>query len=233
VLLIVALFTALRLFRPSPQPAANAHTVEHLEFAALAPGFNDLPVEERIAALRLLFDSMRGRRTSDEDALRIARFSASLVGERRDQLDENMGRLITDVLDQIAREPARGPLDSPTERLRHAERQIVRIGEIIAAATGENEDRTPQERVEEARRHARAMDEAVRSGQITAEGAGGFFGHLTQSVNRHGQPQQKARIPPAVRGMFRAARGQDPATGEPVRYRRARSTPPRPRRRRL
>lgn len=183
-----------------------------LDYALLSGDFNALPLQERLELLQDLIERMKNM--SSEDSVFLAAFAAQIEGEIREQLEENVARLVVDVWDEHSLDYSRVP---PEGREEYLEDVFVEMSEMLEGLAGETRDVTPEERIQEVRRQADRDIERQREGRgANARQLGRLTAFLEEGIGDHATPQERVRGQAMLRDMTRMLRGQDPLTGEPL-----------------
>lgn len=214
VLLIGGGIGAYYVFRPYPEPDYRYAPIDELfTFTLLKDEFNRLSIERRLELLAILRERIQGM--SGSESMLLAAFAAGIMGQARDQIEENVSRLAIDIWDQYA---ARYESVPPEERDAYLDTTYVEFYKQMAVLSGDTVTRSDEDILREGRREAERGYDWLRSGQ----GPGGrmlgrTFDVMYNNVGSHSTPQQRARGTLLVRDMTRRFRGQDIATGRPLR----------------
>lgn len=158
------------------------------------PDFNKLPMEERMKFLLELADRFRNLEPSESAA--AAAFLAAIVGPAREQLHENARVLVKDILVQ----GAAGYMEVPeSERGAYIDRWLaewMRTGERLV--DGEEQKRTDDDRLEEARKDMRRNRERIaeRGGAPSASdrSASRFMDFWQTEVEQASSPKEQGQI---------------------------------------
>lgn len=209
-LLAIVAVAAYFVLRPMPVPDyENARIDTLMNFTLLQDEFNRLPLERRLELVGILIKRLDGMGSSD--SLMLAAFAGSIRGKAREQLEANASRLAIDLWDSLAVEYQDVPADQREYFLADA---FVRFEETLEMMGGEVRDRTPEERLERARRNAQRDQEAIQSGRgPPARVMGRVFEVMNNNVGSHASPVQRRRGELLMRDMTRFLRGQDTGGG--------------------
>jgi hypothetical protein len=181
-------------FRPPPS-IFDSPVDDVLGYFAL-DDFSQLPVEERIRFLRDLADRFRGM--SQSDSATMAAFLAGLAGPAREQATQNARLLAKDVLSQGANDYFSLP---ESERGKFIDEWMVKwlkTGERIA--TGEDSDKSDEERLAEIREQsARGRERSAnrpmdRMPSLTEDGAMRFLDFWESDVEKASTPKEQGQI---------------------------------------
>lgn len=211
VILAISLYF---LLRPYPQPDyATADIDELFNFTLLKDEFNRLPIDERLRLLAMLRERIE-KMGAGESAL-LAAFAAGIGGQAREQLAENISRLMVDIWDKGAADYPKVPEE---DRPVYLESTFVSIARAMQTLAGEEPRETDDELVAQAKRDAARGQQDIQSGR----GPGGrelgrVFDVLNTGVGSHANPEQRSRGQVMMRDMMRQLRGQDLKTGKPLR----------------
>ncbi|MEN0020690.1 MAG: hypothetical protein AAF747_07400 [Planctomycetota bacterium] len=183
VMMSVGSASAYLVLRPVPTPDyMDDPLADVLDYTLLTPDFNNLPVERRIELLGELV-----RRLGDLDtggSLAMAQFAAAIEGPMREQLEENMNRLVIDAVDMFASEYQDVPAEDREEFLNQAMVRMVRLAEPFDPGLADVSD---EEILEDARRDARRNAQAMERGWVSPNQASRMlafgFRRGTQSSN--------------------------------------------------
>jgi hypothetical protein len=202
------------ILRPYPQPDyAEADIDELFNFTLLKEEFNRLPIDRRLELLAMLRARIEAM-GAGESAL-LAAFAAGIGGRARDQLEENISKLMIDIWDQHAADyPSIPEGDKPG----YLEDTFVEIARAMQTVAGDAPSETDAELVadvkEQARRDRKAMEEGHGPG---ARELSRIFDVMNNNVGGNASPQQRSRGQVMMRDMMRQFRGQDLRTGKPLR----------------
>lgn len=193
------------VFRPMPVPDYENDRIDTLmNFTLLQSEFNNLPLERRLELVGMLIQRLEGMNSSD--SLMLAAFAGSIRGEARKQLEENASRLAIELWDSLASEYQGVAEDSREQYLAEA---FVKFETTLEMMGGDVRDRSPEERLERAKRQAQRDQEAIQSGQgPPARIMGRMFEVMNNNVGQHANPLERRRGELLMRDMTRFLRGQ-------------------------
>ena len=202
--------------RPLPNIAEDPMD-EVMDYVLLSEDFNRLSIEKRLELVKDLID--RVKTMSGEDSAMLAMFAASIEREMRRQREQNVKRLAVDVMDKYAQDYEGVPPDSAPEFL---DEKIVEFTRMMEEISGERSGlpEDPDERLAALRRQAQRDQEFARENapkQMNQERVGNFIGVLRRDAEQVAGPEQRGRVTRFMRDVTRHLRGQDVATGKPVR----------------
>lgn len=202
------------LLRPYPQPDYSTAGIDELfNFTLMKDEFNRLPIQKRLELLAMLRARIE-KMGAGESAL-LAAFAAGIGGQARDQLEENISKLMVDIWDQHAAEYTRVPAaDRPT----YLDTTFISIVRAMQTVAGDTPRETDDQLLASARSDAQRGRQEIQSGR----GPGGrelgrLFDILNNGVGSHAAPEQRSRGQVMMRDMMRQIRGQDLQTGKPLR----------------
>ncbi len=203
-LLVILAASAYFVFRPTPVPDyENARIDTIMNFTLLQSEFNELPLERRLELVGMLIQRMESMNSSD--SLMLAAFAGSIRGKAREQLEENASRLAIELWDSMAVEYQGVPEAQRDEYLAEA---FVRFETTLEMMGGEVRDRTPEERLERARRQAQRDEQAIKDGQgPPARIMGRVFDVMNNNIGQHASPLERRRGELLMRDMTRFLRG--------------------------
>lgn len=209
-LLVISAVAAYFVLRPMPVPDYENGRIDTLmNFTLLQEEFNRLPLERRLELVGTLIKRLDGM--SGSDSLMLAAFAGSIRGKAREQLEANASRLAIDLWDSLASEYQNVPVDQREYYLADA---FVRFEQTMEMMAGDVRERTPEERLERARRNAQRDQQAIQSGQgPPARIMGRAFDVMNNNVGSHASPMQRRRGELLMRDMTRFLRGQDVGGG--------------------
>ncbi|MEZ6233361.1 MAG: hypothetical protein R3B68_04145 [Phycisphaerales bacterium] len=196
----VGTWLAVRMQPPPNYQTARIDLI--FDYTLLTDDFNRLPIEER---QRLVGELIR--RVSDLDSSEsgmLAAFAAGIYGKAREQLEENVSRLMIDTVDRQASQYVNVPPEQRGEFLDQAVLDLMRTVELMG---GRVDDRPDSERLADARQQAQRDQEALQSGEFSARAAGTMFLVLDRGIGEHASAHQKARVSNMLRDMTRHLRG--------------------------
>jgi len=213
VLLVLGGGAGLYLWlRPVPQPDYLIDDLDDvLGYTFLTDGFNNLPLQERLALIKDLVRRIQGMGSSDSALM--AAFAAGITGEARDKLRKNIERLGIDLWDDYAKRYADVPPDKREEWLDDA---FVDFSKQMEEIAGQPRNKTKEERLAEARKNAQRGQEIARERDRGMNGqfASGIYGVVNKG-SEQATPGQQARMAQFGVQMTRRMRGQDLNTGKP------------------
>ncbi|MEQ8844210.1 MAG: hypothetical protein RIB58_05090 [Phycisphaerales bacterium] len=198
------------LLRPTPVPDYETGRIDTLmDFTLLQSEFNNLPLERRLELVGILIERLDGM--SSSDSLMLAAFAGSIRGKAREQLEENASRLAIDLWDSLAYEYQSV---SEANREQYLADAFVRFESTLEMMGGNVRDRSPEERLERAKRQAQRDQEAIKSGQgPPARALGRMFDVMNNNIGSHASPLERRRGELLMRDMTRFLRGQDVGGG--------------------
>jgi hypothetical protein len=213
-LAIILALSLYFIFRPYPQPDYSTAGIDEIfNFTLLQDEFNRLSIDKRLELLALLRDRIE-KMGAGESAL-LAAFAAGIGGQARDQLAENISRLMVDIWDKHAE----GYPDIPeADRPMYLETTFVEIARAMETVAGETPRQNDSELIAEVKSETKRGEQEIKDGR----GPGGrelgrVFDILDNGVGSHANPAQRARGQVMMRDMMRQLRGQDLKTGKPLR----------------
>lgn len=204
-------------FRPKPEPDYLTSDIDDiLDFTVLSDEFNNLPIKRRMELLGQLVERLKKLDSGDSELL--AAFAASIKGDIRRQLEENISRLAIDAWDEKAADYEKLGKDiSPEQRKEFLEDTYVDFEKMMEAVGGRNRDISDEERLARAKRNGQRDYDAFKEGKRPGnDQLGEFVGFMNTRMGSHASPAQRARGTGMMRDMTRVFRGQDPATGKPM-----------------
>jgi hypothetical protein len=202
------------IWGPRLQPDYDSAAIDDLfDYTLMSNEFNNLPIEERMKLLSKLVSRMKGM--DAEDSMLLAAFASGIGGKMRKQLEENASRIAIDLWDKHAKD-----YDNvkPEDREKFLDDAFVDFTKTMEELVGQPSDKTPEERVAEAKSQAkRDMDWAKKNPDRMPNGKmiGTAFSIMNNNVGGHAAPEQKVRGQQMMRDMVRHFRGQDITTGKP------------------
>lgn len=193
------------LLRPTPVPDYENDRIDTLmNFTLLQSEFNRLPLERRLELVGILVQRLDGM--SSSDSLMLAAFAGSIRGEARDQLEENASRLAIELWDSLAVDYQGVP---ETDREAYLADAFVQFETTLEMMGGNVRDRSPEERLERAKRQAQRDREALKSGEgPPARAFGRMFDVMNNNIGGHASPLERRRGELLMRDMTRFLRGQ-------------------------
>lgn len=196
--------------RPVPTPdysAADISTI--MDFTVLTDEFNRLPIDRRIELLVQLRERLSGM--SAQESVLLASFAAGIQRQARQQLEENVSRVMIDLWDKYATEYQ---TIAESDRGAYLDRTVVDFVRTMERIAGEESDMSDQEILSEARAQAKRDQEALRRGDGPPSFVlGRAFGVMRHNIGGHASPQQRARAQLLIRDMTRRLRDQDVTRG--------------------
>lgn len=205
---IVGIATAMGPAKPD-YGADRIDTI--FRYTLLTDDFNRLSVKERAELIGQLVDRIGSMGSSD--SVLLAAFASSINGEAREQLMENASRLVLDMIDEQA--VSYNPNATKEEREAQLDQSIAEMHRLMSTMSGEDDDKTDEERVAEVQEQAKRDVDAVKNGDTSARELGQFFGTMNRVVGSRASPQQTARGGRMLRDMTRRVRDQDIDSGKP------------------
>ena len=184
---MAALWWTSRVTKPDPieDPLDSV-----LGFALLEANFNKLPVDERIdmiAALVKRLSSMDG-----QSAGMLAAFAAGINGrEAREQLAENMTKLLADILEEVSRDYAN---PRPEEREKLAEKSFVDMVRKFSRFDGNPDTRTDEEILADGKRQAQRDRSRGNPWQNQTGMASRMFSMSREEIGERQSPQAQQRF---------------------------------------
>jgi len=202
--LVVAGVAGYFMFRPMPVPDYENGRIDTLmSFTLLQEEFNQLPLERRLELVGMLVQRMESMNSSD--SLMLAAFAGSIRGKAREQLEENASRLAIELWDSMAVEYQGVPMEQRDQYLAEA---FVRFETTMEMMGGNVRDRTPEERLERARRQAQRDEQAIKDGEgPPARIVGRIFDVMNNNIGQHASPLERRRGELLMRDMTRFLRG--------------------------
>jgi len=196
---------------PTPKPDFEFAPIDDVfGYTLLTDEFNKLPVEERIelvAQITRRLESMSG-----DDSLLMAAFFAGVMGEAREQLEENVSRLMVDTWDMHAVNYNNIPQGQRAEYLEDAVVQLIRLGDAFHGMAGDKSDEEILDTAyEQAAEDQQALSDPNRG--PSSRGKARMFSMMNDTIGSNATPQQRARIGLFVRDMTAHLRGKDVGGG--------------------
>lgn len=213
VALVAAGITAYFVLRPVPKPDYDSAPIDEIfNYTLLTDEFNKLPIEERLRLVGQIVQRVKNMGSSDSALL--AAFAAGIMGEARQQLQENASRMAVDLWDKYAVDYAHVP---ESERGEYIEGTLVEFVKTMEAIAGESRNISDQDRLAEMKGQAqRDADELQRPGSSpSGRQMGRMFDFMNEGVGGTATPAQRVRGAQLMRDMVRHLRGADLATGRP------------------
>jgi hypothetical protein len=200
--------------RPVPVPDYEEDPLSMVfDFTLLEEEFNNLPVEERIALLSVLWERMQGMDNSD--SLLMASFAAGIMGPMREQLERNMSRLMIDAGDQFAAEYTEVPGEEREQWLEDAYVRMARLTEPFDPGLA---NRSDEDILRRGRRDAQRNADALERGEVSPEAAGRFLSFAYRQGRDNGNRREQQRLVVFFRDMTRQLRegGEPTAPSAPA-----------------
>jgi hypothetical protein len=149
------------------------------------------------------------------DSVLLAAFASGIAGSARQQLEQNVARLMVDGWDLKAKDYDKV---APEDRGAYLELAMVDYMKMMEAVAGRPREVSDQERVAEMRRQIERDRAAMRREENRPEAGeiGTVMGFINTSVGGYATPAQRARGAQMMRDMARHMRGQDIDTGKPL-----------------
>jgi hypothetical protein len=176
-----------------------------LDFTLLTEEFNRLPIERRLELLRDLIKRV-GSMDGSESEL-IAAFAGGIAGKAREQLEKNASKLVMDLFDKQATEYASS---TPDHREKAIDTSVVELFRTLDALDGKESTQSDEEILSDARDEAKRGKEWIKKTDREQLGrnTGRMMATLNDTVGKHTNPQQKARMGVLMRDMTRRLRGE-------------------------
>lgn len=198
--------------RPTPVPDYEVDPLDMVfDFTFLEEEFNNLPVEERIRMLGMLWERMQGMDTSQ--SVLMASFAAGIMGPMRAQLERNMSRLMIDVGDKFAAEYEQVPSEGREQWLENSYVRMVRLTEAFDPRLA---NRSDEELLRRGRRDAQRNADALQTGQVGVEETSRFLSFAyRQGRDNASSRREQQRLAVFFRDMTRQLRegGEEPGQG--------------------
>lgn len=193
------------MFRPMPKPDyANDSIYRVFKYTMLTDEFNKLSVEERLRLIGMIRERLENLDKSE--SLLLAAFASGIAGETREQLEENISRLLIDTWDMHALDYADVPVE---DREAYVDGIFIELHEMMETLGGDANGKSADERLAEGRQQAQRDAEMVKDGSGPSSRALARISRiLNDGVGGHATPQQKVRGQLLMRDMTRRLRGQ-------------------------
>ncbi|MGP1273333.1 MAG: hypothetical protein ACTS22_08355 [Phycisphaerales bacterium] len=202
-----ALVWGLLALMPTPKPDYETDPLDDvLGYTLFTTEFNALPVEERVDLIGQVVKRVEA--LSAGDGTLLSSFAAGIMGEAREQLEENAATLVIDMWDEYA--PGYVAIDDPAEREAYLADAVVGMTRLFERLDGDPTNKTDEEILADARRQAERDRNAFRDptrGPSTG-GVARFFTFMQREVGDRATPHQRARITELTRDMTRYLRGE-------------------------
>jgi len=183
-------------YRIEPPPDYETASMDTLfEYTLLTDDFNRLSVEERLELMGQLIERLRS--ISSSDSVLLAMFASMIMGEAREQLQENISRLMIDVSDKYAAEY--DPTAGVGERAEYLEDVFLELHEMGRFVSGDFQDKSREELLDEGSRQAKRDLRRFEQGKVGADEVIRIFDVMNNEVGQYMSGHQKVR----VSGMFR------------------------------
>jgi hypothetical protein len=205
--------SAWLIFRPVPKPDYDTAPIDEIfNYTLLTDEFNKLPIEERVRLVGQIVTRIKNM--SGSDSALLAAFAAGIMGQAREQIQENVSHMAVDLWDKYALDYAKVPDDQRGPYLENIALEFVKTMETIAGETSRQSD---QERLDEFRDQARREREAVKEGRRPVSGRqmSRLFDFANNDMGRTASPAQRQRGAQLLRDVTRHFRGEDISTGRP------------------
>lgn len=215
-LVLIGGICAILALAPRPEPDyLNDDMEEILDYTLLSDDFNKLPIERRMELLKELVERLKT--LSGEDSTAMAAFAATIKREMRTQIERNIKKLAADTIDIYARDYATVPPEQQREFLDKAALGFMSMLEDVTGESGP----FPQEdgaRLAAIKEQAKRDQQRFReqTGRPTARQVARLFEFIHRDQENVSDPVQRGRNVKFMRDMTRHLRGQDVATGKPL-----------------
>jgi len=161
VVIVVGSAGAWLVLRPVPKPDYRNDSITRvLDYTFFTSEFNKLSVEERIRLVGMIRERIESM--SGAESMLLAAFAAGIKREAREQLEENISRLVIDVWDMKARNYASIPAD---EQDSYLDGTFIEMYRLMETMSGEESGRTDSEILAEGRQQAQRDLERMREGE--------------------------------------------------------------------
>lgn len=200
-------------FRPVPQPDYATDGIgEVFNYTLLTDEFNRLPVEERLKLIQQLVSRLKGM--SAGDSAMMAAFAAGIAGSAREQLKENISRLMIDSWDKFAVDY--GSV-ADADRDAFLDKTMVDFMKMAEATGGRVRDISDEKRLEEIQSQVKRDREWLNKPENKPgqREFGEMWVFLEGTVGQHSSPIQRARGTQLMRDMGRRLRNEDIGSGKP------------------
>lgn len=199
----IGTWLAVRFQPPPDYKTARIDLI--FDYTLLTDDFNRLPVEQRQKLIGELIQRVSDMQGSESGML--AAFAAGIYGDAREQLEENVSRLLVDTADVHAAGYTSVP---PEQRGEYLDQAVLSLMKMAEAVSGQTSDQSDEERLADARAQAQRDAEMMQSGQMSAAAAGTMFLVLDRGIGSHASAHQRARISVMMRDMTDHLRGGPP-----------------------
>ncbi|MCB9859589.1 MAG: hypothetical protein H6815_03980 [Phycisphaeraceae bacterium] len=183
-----------------------------MNFTLLTNEFNNLPIQKRLELLGTLRE--RFEKMSATESVLLASFAGGIMGKARAQIEENVSMLMIDMWDQYANGYDNVPLE---DRARYLDTSLVDMVRAMETLAGEESGMSDNQIVTEMHEQAQRDAKAIREGKGPPPRAIGRLAEFfNNNVRVHSSPSQQIRGQQMMLDMVRHMRGQDIATGKPL-----------------
>jgi hypothetical protein len=216
VLFLAAGVWGIFALAPRSEPDYLSDDIESiLDYTLLSDDFNKLPIERRMELLKELVERLKT--LSSDDSTAMAAFAATIKREMRTQIERNIKKLVADTIDIYARDYAKTPPEEQAEFLDDAALGFTHMLEDVA---GERGPLPAQDgaRLAAIKDQAKKDQERFReqTGRPTSRQVARLFEFIHRDQENVSGPVQRGRNVKFMRDMTRHLRGQDIATGKPI-----------------
>lgn len=177
-----------------------------LGYTLLTTEFNRLPLEDRVDLIGQLVKRVEAMDADDGSVM--AAFAAGIMGEAREQLEENASQLVIDMWDEFA--PGYQNISDPADREAYLADAVVGMTRLVERLDGDPTSKSDDELLADARRQAE-RDQEIFSDPARGPSAAGvarFMSLMEREVGSRATPHQRARIAQISRDMTRYLRGE-------------------------
>jgi hypothetical protein len=199
----VGTWLAVRFRQPPDYKTARIDLI--FDYTLLTDDFNKLPIEQRQRLIGELIKRVSDMQGSESGML--AAFAAGIYGNAREQLEENVSRLMLDTADVHAAGYTSVP---PEERGEYLDQAVLSLMKMAEAVSGQTSDESDEQRLTDAREQAQRDAEFIKSGELSAQAAGTMFLVLDRGIGEHASAHQRARISTMLRDMTDRLRAPGP-----------------------
>lgn len=213
VLLVAGGIIAWRELRFQPPPDyAVAPMDDLLDYTLITDDFNKLPIDQRMDLLRDLIKRFSGMEGSE--SVLMAQWAAMIEGDLREQMMKNASLLAIDLWDKYATDYQAVPQE---ERAEYMDKTVIEFMKLMESFNpGGPRDISDEKRLEEAKAQAQRDQQMIRGGEISSGQLGQMADFMRNGMGQFAAPQTQARAAQLMRDMTRHLRGQDIATGKPL-----------------
>lgn len=212
VMALAGLVVAVALLLPMGKPDYQKGRMDRVfTYTLLTDQFNDLPIEERLRLIGMLRERLESMSSGDSKLL--VAFAAGIAGAAREQLQENVSRLLIDTWDMYASDYVSVPEE---ERGQYIDDAAIALHKLMDTLGGSTREMSDGERLDEMRQQAARDMETMRDpeNRPDSQQAAWLFKFMNSDVGGHATAQQRLRGQQMWRDMTRRLRGQDLATGK-------------------